>query len=247
MARETPSLTVVVTAYNEEENLRKTVATARDVLRGVISDYEILIIDDASSDGTSRIADDLAREISHTRVVHHSKNMNQGPSYKESVGLATKEYHYLIPGDDMIERESLRRIVSATGRADIILPYVENMEIRHPLRSGVSRMFVEAMNLLFGLKLRYYNGPVIVRTELLRSINVSTSFMFVADTVVKLLRKKHTYLEVPMKFNRDAKGANLRAIRRNFFSVLLNILKLFWEVRVKPFFGRSSAEDEIRR
>ncbi len=227
------SLTIVVTAYNEEDFLKLTIKTLAGALEGIIDDYEILIIDDASFDDTPRVANNLVKENSKIKYIRNLKNLNQGGCYKKSIRLATKEFYYLLPGDNMIEAESLRQIISATGQADLILPYIDNYNVRHPFRKLVSLAFVKALNFLFGLRLKYYNGPIIVKTDLLRQIKVSNSFMFMADTVVKLLNHGYSYIELPMRFNADEKGANIKAIRRNFFPVIKNILSLFWRIRVK--------------
>jgi glycosyltransferase involved in cell wall biosynthesis len=234
-----PSLTVVVTAYNEEKILEKTFASALKALEGVISDYEIILIDDASKDSTPRIIDRLAAAHSSTRAIHNEKNINQGGCYKKSIPLATKEYHCLLPGDDMVSIESLRKLLASTGEADMSLISIDNREIRHGLRRLISQSFVQVLNLLFGYRLQYYNGPVIIKTSLLREIEVSTSFMFISDSVIKLLDKGASYVVIPLRFNIDEKAANMRAVQRNLFAVFSNILCLYWEVRISRFFRKS--------
>ena len=226
------SLSVIITAYNEEALLPTTLATAVGALTGIVADYEIIITDDASRDGTARAADELARAHPHVRVVHNPKNLNQGGCYRVSIGLATKEYHCLLPGDDMIQLESLRRLFASTGQADMSLISIDNREIRHPVRRHLSNAFVGVLNLLFGYRLMYYNGPVIIKTGLLRSIEVSQTFMFVADSVIKLLDRGASFVVVPVHFNVSDKAANMRAIRRNLLPVVKHLARLYWCERI---------------
>ena len=73
--------------WNEEEYINRAVDAAREACQeliddGEVSDYEILIVDDASTDATPRIADELADADPHVRVVHHPKNRKLGGSVK---------------------------------------------------------------------------------------------------------------------------------------------------------------------
>ena len=73
--------------WNEEEYINRAVDAAREACKeliedGEVSDYEILIVDDASTDATPRIADELADADPHVRVVHHPKNRKLGGSVK---------------------------------------------------------------------------------------------------------------------------------------------------------------------
>lgn len=228
-----PSLTVVITAYNEETTIEKTFLTTLDALRSTVSDYEILMIDDASKDRSGAIIGRLAREYPHTRAVYNPLNLNQGNCYKRSIELARKEYHCLLPGDNMVEGESLKRLFASTGQADMSLIYIANKGVRHPLRWVFSEGFVSALNLLFGFKLKYYNSPVVIKTSLLKNLKLSGSFAFSAESIIPLLFQKRSYVVVPMVFIKDKKEANLKTIRRNFFPVVVAILSLFWRIRIR--------------
>lgn len=236
MASTSPSLTVVITVYNEEGILGKTIARTLVALEATLGNYELLIIDDASKDGSFKIAEEHTRRNPRIRAFRNTRNLNQGGCYKKSIELATKEYHMLLPGDDMVESESLKRLLASTGHADMSLISIDNYEIRHFVRRLISKTFVGVLNLLFGYHLRYFNGPTIVKTELLRSIEVSTSFMFISDTIIKLLDKGVSYEVVPVHFNPSDKAANMRPVHRNFFPVVANLLQLFWTQRLKRMF-----------
>jgi len=228
-----PSLTIVITAYNEEKILPRTFNTTIKALEGVISDYEILIIDDKSRDGTHKVVEELALHDHHTRAIYNEKNLNQGGCYKKGIALATKEYYILLPGDDMVSFESLHKLFRSTGQADMSLITLANYEVRHPLRRLISQSFVGSLNILFGLDLKYYNGPVIVKTSLLKNMPITGSFAFVPESIIPLLVRGYSYVIVPMIFTKDERGANMRAIRRNLWPVVKSMCQLFWRVRVR--------------
>ena len=79
------TLTIVYPMWNEESSIHLAVAAAREaagalVVQGELADYAILIVDDASSDATARIADELAASDPRIDVVHHQTNQGLGGS-----------------------------------------------------------------------------------------------------------------------------------------------------------------------
>src|SRR2546430_791688 len=80
-------LSVVFPMWNEQSYIEHVVAVAREecerlVRGGEIADFELIIVDDASTDSTGRIADDLASACSQVRVVHHERNQKLGASIR---------------------------------------------------------------------------------------------------------------------------------------------------------------------
>lgn len=227
-----PSLSIIITSYNEEDTIEKTVSTTLRALGDAIDDYEIIIIDDTSRDHSFEIAQKLAAKNSHIRAIRNEKNMNQGKCFEKSFNLATKEYHCLLSGDDLLETESLRRLFLATGDADIILNIPLNTEARHPIRKFISFLYVQILNILFGLRIKYYNGPTIIRTSLLKTLKISGAFSFMAEAVIPLLKRGVTYVAIPVKLNPDKKGANVKTLKRNFLPVVRAILGLWWKIQI---------------
>ena len=123
-------LTLVVPALNEELHIRTTIEEARGSLTGLIDDYEIIVFNDGSTDGTGRIAEELAASDDRVRVVHHAEPLGLGYVYKAGVRAAEKSNVLLVPGDNELRADSLTEICGAIGRADMVLTYALNPEIR---------------------------------------------------------------------------------------------------------------------
>ena len=87
------SITVMIPAYNEEENLAKAFEKFDKAVKSVFDDYEFIIFNDCSSDRTGEIADELAKKNKRVRVVHNKKNMNLGYNYREGIKLSQKEFY----------------------------------------------------------------------------------------------------------------------------------------------------------
>jgi dolichol-phosphate mannosyltransferase len=227
-----PGISIVIPALNEAPNLAAAVERCRAVARERFPGYEIIIVDDGSTDATGRIADDLARADSRIRVVHHDRPRNLGYAYKAGVALARFEYVLMFPGDNEGSDEQLRAVMGRAGTADLVINYISNPEVRGWSRRLVSQAFVTLMNVLFGLRLRYYNGTVLHRTELVRGITIRTdSFAYQAEALVKLLKAGHSYVEVGTPITRRA-GGRTKAFRlRNFVDVGRAVVRLVGDVR----------------
>lgn len=161
------------------------------------SDWEILIFNDGSTDDTGAIAESLSQGNEKVWVFHHEKPRNVGACYAEAIEYASKRFLILVPGDNENDPRGLDSIFKLAGRADLILPYTENPEVRPALRQNLSQIFTLVLNLASGRRLRYYNGTVLHEVALLRQCKLRTrGFGYQADLVLQLLRRGCSYVEV---------------------------------------------------
>src|SRR4051812_33284456 len=93
------SLSIVIAAYNEEGNLEDVVRTVLGVLESKYSTYEIVIVDDASTDSTGKLADQLAAKHPQVKVLHNDKNGGMGFSLWRGMKSTSMDYVGSFPGD----------------------------------------------------------------------------------------------------------------------------------------------------
>lgn len=232
------SLTLIVPALNEEGNLQPTVLSIQPILEKYFSDYEILIFNDASQDQTGKIADELVSRNSKIKVIHNSQTMGLGYNYKRGVELAKKEYISMIPGDNEITVESFEIMFKKLGETDMIIPYTVNPEVRSISRQLLSQGFTFLINKISGLNLKYYNGPVAYRRDLIQSIEIETnSFAYQSEALIQLLKAGHTYLETPMYIKAKEFGTTKAFHISNITRVLQSIIKIFYAVHIQKKYG----------
>ncbi len=203
-------------------------------------DYELLLFDDGSRDRTGAIMDELAAaDPRHVRVTHNPSSWNLGGVYKQGIALARMEYLLMVPGDNENPAHALQAPFDAIGRADIVLPYPVNSDVRGFARHAVSRVFVGLLNRLFGLRVRYYNGTVIHRTANLKGLRIKTSsFAYQAEILIKLLCAGKSFVEVPVQIDPPKEGRRSRAFRwRNMVQVGRTLGDLFMDIRVRRPLG----------
>jgi dolichol-phosphate mannosyltransferase len=227
------SISVFIPALNEEHNLEPTVARLIEALTVTVEDYEIIIVDDGSSDGTGAVADALAAENSVIRVLHNSRNMGLGYCFAQGYREARKNFFVYIPGDNTWPYRSFIELLGNLGRADVITSYAINPDVRPFGRRIVSRLYTEVLNLLFGRRLHYFNGLTIYPVEFLRRDPVTTfGFGFQAEVLLKALNSGLSYIEVGLPIDARTAGGSKAVTLANIHSVLATLVRLFFELRV---------------
>ena len=230
----------MIPALNEEANIADAAREAVAAMRDRFRDYELLLFDDGSTDRTGAIMDELAvADPAHVRVTHNPSPRNLGGVYKQGIALARMEYILMVPGDNENPGHALQAPFDAIGRADIVLPYPVNSDVRGFARHTISRTYVGVLNRLFGLRVRYYNGTVIHRTANLKDLPIKTSsFAYQAEILIKLLCAGKSFVEVPIQIDPPKEGRRSRAFRwKNMVQVGRTLGDLFVDLRVRGRLG----------
>jgi dolichol-phosphate mannosyltransferase len=226
------SISIVIPALNEETVFEGVVRDIEKQVTTFFQDYEIILINDGSTDTTGAIMDKLAAELPHVRAIHNPGNIGLGASYQVGVADARCTYLMMLCGDGGMPAASLPPIFAAVGSADIVLPFINNLkQIKSPVRYFTSRTYTNLLNLLFGQKIKYYNGLPVHRVDLLKQLRInSTGFAFQGEILTKLLRSGCSMTEVGVsgaEMTRNSSALRLKG--------LINIAKvlalLVWEVR----------------
>ncbi len=158
------SLTIFFPMWNEQDYIYPTVDAARDVCAqmladGEIGDYEILIVDDASTDATGSIADELATDDPRVRVVHHPVNRRLGGCIKTGFAEARGDLVLYTDADLPCDLAELRKAVRLLRyyRADVVSAYRHDRTGEGARRVVYSWIYNWLITLLFDLHIRDVN------------------------------------------------------------------------------------------
>ncbi len=146
-----PVITLVLPAYNEAANLEQAVAEAAQALPEISPHWELVVVNDGSSDATGALADQLAAaDPDHVRAVHHPVNRGKGAAVRTGVGAARAPVVAFTDADlpfDMHALVQAYALLSETG-ADLVAGYRTNPErysLRRRLYSGTYNRLVRAV------------------------------------------------------------------------------------------------------
>jgi len=224
------SLSVVIPAYNEAENIGRVIANAVDYLSDRQMQYEIIVVNDGSIDATKAIVMKLASQNSRIRLINHPHNLGYGSALRSGFDQALHEYIFLTDGDGQF----------AISDLDSFLPYIQNSHHHSQVvigyRAKRADVFVRSLNAwlyhifiqwVLGIKVRDIDCAfkLFPRSiyQAVRPIK-SDGALFSAEFLVKLqqLQNIAPIIELPVQhFPRKfgvATGANIKVI-----------LKMFWE------------------
>ena len=224
-------ITYIVTAFNEEKNLAKTV---KEILKleNHFPNYEVLIVNDGSTDNTQIVIDDLQKKYPAVRNITHETNQGFGATYRTGFQNSKGTHCILIPGDNAHPAYTVIPILEKATSADIIIPYTLNPEARSLFRQMLSRVFVFSINLISGLNVKYYNGLVLHNSALLKSVNSKTSgYAYQAEILVKLIKSGASFSEVGTYISERETGQTKAFRLTNLFKILsvyLILIKFCW-------------------
>jgi dolichol-phosphate mannosyltransferase len=213
-------LVVCVPTYDERENLESMVRALGTVLGEHSLDGRVLVIDDASPDGTGRLGDELARELPFLDVLHRERKEGLGPAYiagfAHALGLGA-ELVATMDCDFSHDPADLPRLIDATARADIALGsrYVPGGATENwgALRRFVSRGGSVYARTVLGIPVRdTTSGFKVYRREVLEAVDPgrirSRGYAFQIETVFRAIRRGYTVEEVPIRFADRTEGGS---------------------------------------
>jgi glycosyltransferase involved in cell wall biosynthesis len=215
-------LTFFVPCLNEEERVVPTVRTIQDAMKDFPCSYEVLIVDDGSSDRTFDVAEEFRRNHPEMSICIHrnSRNLGLSRSFVDAAFRGRGSYYRLVCGDNVEPKESIATILSMLGKADIVIPYYPVLPGKSRIRTLISRTFTLLVDLVSGYRLNYYNGCALYRRyHVMRWAPYNYGFGFQADLITRLLDEGASYLEVPVSGFHLTKERGRSAITlRNFVS-----------------------------
>jgi len=218
------SISVFFPCYNEEANVAAMVEKACTVLDGLDGDYEVIIVDDGSSDGTARIADEIAAKNSVVKVVHHPRNLGYGAALQSGFEAASKDIVFYTDGDGQFDIAEMPPLLGLIEEYDIVSCY--RLDRQDPIiRKLNAWCWTKLVCLLFGLKLRDIDCAFkLYRRKIFDGMQLSSSGALIdAEVLARAARKGCTIVQRGVHhFPRTAgkqTGANLRVILRAFIEL----------------------------
>jgi glycosyltransferase involved in cell wall biosynthesis len=221
---------VVLPTFNERENLGKVIASVRHL------GHDVLVVDDASPDGTGEFADQLASADTGVRVLHRERKLGLGSAYEDAfrIGLADGTALFVeMDADGSHQANDLEAIVDAargTGGLALGSRYIRGGEIVGwpPHRRLLSWAANVYCRILLGLKARdCTSGYRCYTRDLLLNIGldqvVSQGYSFQIEMVYRAKKLGYPVVEVPIRFEDRWAGASKVSrgeIRRALWTVL---------------------------
>lgn len=235
-AEQKMDVTFYVPCLNEEENVAATLRTIFTAVEVFPCSCEIIAVDDGSEDQTLAILrqQSSAHPPVPIRIVENSESKGLGFNYFATALLARGEYYMLVNGDHAEPVETLRAILAQKGKGDMVIPYFGSQDTRNFARRIISRLFTLIVNGLTFNHIRYYNGPVLHRTENVRLHHAETAgFGYQAELICKLLNVGKSAVHVLIRNSDRERGFSKAFHPGNFLSVANSLFHIFFRQWVR--------------
>ncbi|MDY6877164.1 MAG: glycosyltransferase family 2 protein [Chloroflexota bacterium] len=122
------SLSIILPAHNEEATIESVVEEVYDVVQQLGMDYEIILVNDGSTDRTGEIARELVQRFPDFRLVEHYPSRHYGGALKAGFAAATKELVTFFPADKQFIFGEIDRLLERLDEADIVSGYRANRQ-----------------------------------------------------------------------------------------------------------------------
>ena len=201
------SLSVVMPVYNEVGLLADAVRQIHLHLARNFTDFEILLVESGSNDGSYELCDELAREASNVCVIHEGARNGFGSALKLGYRSASKEAVCLVTADIPFPLQTLEKAVPLLAQYDCILSYrsEDPRALSRRIQSIVYNLLVKTV---LGLRVRHVNSAFkLFRTEMIRALPIESNGWFIDTEVVARLQQGNVrFTEIPVPLIERASG-----------------------------------------
>lgn len=227
-------LTIFIPAYNEEGNLETCVRDVMEAVESTNTPFEILIVDDASTDHTGELAERLRAQDDRISVIHHAQNRGIGGGFCTAIENSRGDWMLLIPADIAMDLDDLHLYIEAAAKADIVVGLRSNRDDYSLFRKLVSWVNIHLIQVLFGMKERQFQFICMYRTNVLRGMQVEYvhSAFFLAEVLIKAKAMGMRLVEVEIRYTPRKTGRATGVSRTAIFRTVRDMFH-FWLRRLQ--------------
>lgn len=230
-----PSLSVFFPAWNEEEYVERAVTRAKTVLERLTDDWEIIVVNDASTDRTREIAEAMSAADPRIRCVSHEVNQKLGGAMKTGFSSSTKDVVIYSDMDLPFDLNELERALHLMEylEADMICAFRFDRTSEGPKRIVYSFVYNLLIRTLFDVFVKDINFSFkVVHRRVLESLELKATGSFIdAELVVKAIRKGFRVFQMGVDYFPRTRGVSTLASPQVIVKMMKELGSLFGDVR----------------
>jgi len=221
--------------FNDELNIEHAVTAAVEACTKYADDYEIIIVDDASTDRSPFLVACRAAENPRIRMIRHDHNRKLGGSLKTGFAAATKDLVLYMDADLPFDPDALGRAMRAmavTG-ADLIAGYRLDRTLEGPKRTLYSYLYNGLIGVLFGWPHRDINFSFkLMKREVIDAVELKSEGSLIdAELIVKAKNRGFTIQQIGLDYFPRIRGESHLSSPSVIFKIFRELIKLYPEMR----------------
>ncbi|GIX44826.1 MAG: glycosyltransferase family 2 protein [Candidatus Hydrogenedentota bacterium] len=230
------SLSIFFPCYNDAGTIASMVILANRVAREFTEDYEIIVVDDGSRDGSREVLDELQSILpDRIKLVLHDKNRGYGGALRSGFATASKEWVFYTDGDAQYDPRELRELIKKVSEeVDVVQGY--KIKRHDPwYRILIGELYRLSMKVLFSLKIRDVDCDFrLIRRSVLQKFHLTQdSGVICLELVKKLHMAGARFTEVGVTHHFRAYGHSQFFNFGRIARVGIGVLKLWWELVIR--------------
>ena len=241
------SVSLILPACNAQEVIEQTIGEAEQALGELTTDYEILVVDDGSSDATRACALRAAASRPRVHVISHAAQRGYGAALRTGFAAATKQFVGFADADGQFDLGELKRLALLVQNCDIACGY--RVTRQDPwYRQACSRIYNRLVRLLLGTRVRDCNcGMKLLRREALPALPITTDGQLVhAELLARARMADLTVVEVGVN-QRSLEQGYARTLRGKCSRSRPRLLRFWWSTGAVPGQFRLPADSGRQR
>lgn len=232
MAQNSPGISVFFPAYNDEGTIEGMVMDALAILPTLTDDYEVIVVNDGSTDATMSILEQLACTSPFVKIVHHAKNQGYGGALRTGFAHACKDLIFYTDGDGQYDvRELMSLFPLMTDAVDIVNGYkIKRADARRRIILGA--IYNRLARILFNLPVRDVDCDFrLMRRRAIQRIHLtSSSGVICTEMVRKLFVDGCTFAEVSVNHYPRTHGQSQFFTLRRVARTASDFFVLWWKI-----------------
>ncbi|HEX8435217.1 glycosyltransferase family 2 protein [Archangium sp.] len=235
MGNSPPSISLFFPAWNEEDYVERSVMRALEVLPKLTNDFEIIVVNDASTDRTQEICDELAARIPQLRVITHPVNLKLGGAMRTGMSASTKDIVVYSDIDLPFDLKELERALHLMKylEADMICAFRFDRTSEGPKRIVYSFAYNLLIRTLFGVHVKDINFSFkVMHRRVLEAVELNSQGSFIdAELVVKAIHQGFKVFQMGVDYFPRTRGISTLSSPAVILKMVRELMKLYPETR----------------
>lgn len=219
-------ISIVLPAHNEAENLPILVSDITNCLNNLGWEYEIIIVNDGSTDNTKDVIQELKSKNNYIKEIDHQKNRGYGGAVRSGFSAATKEWVFFTDSDRQFDIKEISKLAEYADTFDLIIGYRKNRQ-DHFTRKLNAGIFKLAVNILFGLFVKDIDCAFkLIKKEVIDKVNLESNGALInTELLVRAKRIGYKIKQIPVshypRLKGEQSGASIKVVLRAVKEIIL--------------------------
>ena len=231
------SISAFFPCYNDKGTIKKLVEEVALVLKSLVFDFEVIVIDDGSTDGSRELLSELEKKHEFLKLIFHEKNKGYGGALKSGFKVATKDLIFYTDGDGQYDVQELSKLLNLmTEEVDIVNGWkLKRSDLWY--RIVIGKIYHWVMKIVFNLHIRDVDCDFrLMRRKIFDKVSLTRdSGVICVEMIRKIEQASFRFVEVGVNHFPRMYGKSQFFSIRKLSKVFFNLFDLWWKLVFLPF------------